>query len=203
MRASVLNCAILTLLRRSGPIVVIVGAFAVLPFLVHKFFQPKLPVAMLDLHEIPRPLTEIEFQDEEGKKYTLGQFQGNFVLVNIWATWCPPCKDEMPSLNSLASHFSAKDLKIIPISVDVSGVLTVRRFYTEFGLDKLSIYVDPSTNVMRAFSVVGIPSTVLINRDGLEIGRRVGPAQWDSPEIIEGLARIIGSNVNVPEHPRR
>lgn len=201
MRAPDLNCAILTLLRRSGPIVIIVGAFAVLPFLVQKIFQPELPVAMLDLHEVPRPLAEIEFQDETGNKYTLGQFHGNFILVNVWATWCPPCKEEMPSLNSLASHFSAKDLKIIPISVDVSGVPTVRHFYTKYRLDKLSIYVDPSTNVMHALSVVGIPTTVLINRDGLEIGRRVGPAQWDSPEIIEGLAKIIGSAVKV-KHTR-
>jgi thiol-disulfide isomerase/thioredoxin len=195
--------AILALFRRSGPIVVIVGAFVVLPFLVHKFFQPKLPVAMFDLDEVPRPLAEIEFQDETGTKYTLGQFHGNFALVNIWATWCPPCKEEMPSLNSLASHFSAKDLKIIPISVDVSGVPTARHFYTEFGLDKLSIYVDPSSNVMHAFSVVGIPTTLLINRDGLEIGRRIGPAQWDSPEIIEGLTRIIGSDANVTKNPGR
>src|SRR5450631_4421965 len=176
MTASVMNCAILTLLRRSGPIIVIVGAFAVLPFLAHKFFQPKLPVAMLDLHEVPRQLAEIEIQDETGKQYTLGQLQGNFVLVNIWATWCRPCKEEMPSLNTLASRFSTKDLKIIPVSVDVSGALTVRHFYTEFGLDKLSIYVDPSSNVMHALSVLGIPTTVLINREGLEIGRRVGPA---------------------------
>ena len=76
---------------------------------------------MFDLYEVPRPLAEIEFQDETGKKYTLGQFHGNFALVNIWATWCPPCKEEMPSLNSLASHFSAKDLKIIPISVERFG----------------------------------------------------------------------------------
>jgi len=179
-----------------------VGAFAVLPFLAHKFFQPKLPVAMLDLHEVPRQLAEIEIQDETGKQYTLGQFHGNFVLVNIWATWCPPCKEEMPSLNTLASRFSTKDLKIIPVSVDVSGDLTVRHFYTEFGLDKLSIYVDPSSNVMHALSVLGIPTTVLINREGLEIGRRVGPAQWDSPEISEGLARIIGSDINVTKHPR-
>jgi thiol-disulfide isomerase/thioredoxin len=194
MRAPILNSAIVTLLRRSGPIIVIVGAFIALPFLVHKFSPSKLPVAMLDLHDVPRPLAEFEFQDEAGQKYTLGQFHGTFVLVNIWATWCPPCKEEMPSLNSLASRFSAKDLKIIPISVDVSGVLTVRHFYTEYGLDKLSIYIDPSTNVMHALAVVGIPTTVLINRDGLEIGRRVGPAQWDSPAIIEGLARIVGSD---------
>ena len=84
-------------------------------------------------------------------------FKEILFYINIWATWCPPCKDEMPSLNSLASHFSAKDLKIIPISVDVSEVLTVRHFYTEFGLDKLSIYVDPSTSVMHAFSVVVFP----------------------------------------------
>jgi len=197
-----MNCAIFTLLRRAGPIVVIVGAFAALPFLVHKFSQPKLPVAMLDLREVPQHLAEVEFQDGIGKKYTLGQFQGNFVLVNIWATWCPPCKEEMPSFNALASRFSTKDLKILPISVDVSGAPTVRHFYTEFRLDKLSIYVDPSANVMHALSVVGVPTTVLINREGLEIGRRVGPAQWDSPEIVEGLARIIGSDVNVTKHPR-
>jgi thiol-disulfide isomerase/thioredoxin len=189
-----LNNAIPTLLRRSTPIIVIVGAFVVIPLIVHKFFPPNLPVAMLNLHEDPRPLAKFEFQDEAGQKYTLDKFRGTFVLVNIWATWCPPCKEEMPSLNSLASHFSTKRLTIIPISVDVSGAIPARRFFTELGLNSLSLYVDPSANVMHALAVVGIPTTVLINRDGLEIARRVGPAQWDSPAMIESLAGIIGSD---------
>ena len=188
-----MNSAIPPWLRRFAPIIVIVGAFVVVPLIVHNFFPPNLPVAMLDLHEAPRPLAKFEFQDETGQDHTLDQFRGSFVLVNIWATWCPPCKEEMPSLNSLASRFSTKHLKIVPISVDVSGALSVRQFFTKFGLNKLSIYVDPSTNAMHALGVVGLPTTVLINRDGLEIGRRVGPAQWDSPAIIERLAEIIGS----------
>ena len=97
----------------------------------------------------------------------------------------------MPSLNALAGHFPAKDLLIVPVSIDTSGAVRVRGYYKEFGLDQLPVYLDPSSDAMHALGVIGIPTTLLINREGQEIARQVGPLQWDSQAIIDGMAKII------------
>ena len=139
------------------------------------------------------PVAVVEFQDSTGADLTLDRFRGSFVMLNLWATWCPPCTEEMPSLNRLASRFSAEDLAIVPISIDVSGVRGARQFYKTMGLDKLPIYAASPTNAMAALGVKAIPTTLLINRDGQEIGRLVGPANWDSPLLGEQLLKVIGN----------
>ena len=98
----------------------------------------------------------------------------------------------MPALSHLALLLANKNIKIVPISIDVSGVLSVRPFYERLGLNNLSIYVDPSKNVMDALGITGIPTTVLVGRDGREIGRMVGPAQWDAPESVKRITEIAG-----------
>src|SRR5215510_10337674 len=180
-------------MRRSLiPILIIVCAFIAFPPLVHELFPPKLPAAELIVHDSPRRLTDFTFSDGSGRNLTLDHFRSTYILVNVWATWCTPCKEEMPALNRLALLFANKNIKIVPISIDVSGVLSVRSFYDRLGLNNLSIYVDPSKNVMDALGITGIPTTVLVGRDGREIGRMVGPAQWDMPESVKRITEIAG-----------
>lgn len=112
--------------------------------------------------------------------------------MNVWATWCAPCKEEMASLDHLVLLLANKNITIVPISIDVSGALSVQSFYERLGLKNLSIYVDPAKNVMDALAITGIPTTLLIGRDGREIGRMMGPAQWDAPESIKRIAEIAG-----------
>jgi thiol-disulfide isomerase/thioredoxin len=177
-------------LRRFAPLILVLAGFVLFPLLAHIYFRDELPATMPALHEPARPLGNIEFQDADGQNVTLDRFRGKLILLNIWATWCVPCKTEMPSLNALASHVSAKDVAIVPVSIDVSGVAQVRRFYKEFALDSLPVFVDPASKTMHSMGVVGIPTTLLIDRAGLEIARRIGPAQWDSPQIVEGIAKL-------------
>jgi thiol-disulfide isomerase/thioredoxin len=177
--------------RSLTAIIMIVCGFIVIPPLIHKLFPPGLPIAALHVHETPRRLAEFKFYDDTGRNLTLDHFRHTFILLNVWATWCPPCKEEITSLNHLASLFATKDLRIIPISVDVSGASEVRYFYKKMGLKRLPIYIDPSQNAMHALAVSGIPTTLLINRDGLEIGRLVGAAQWDAPAIVKRIAKIV------------
>jgi thiol-disulfide isomerase/thioredoxin len=151
-----------------------------------------LPVAQFVVHKLPRQLTDFTFSDGSGRSLTLKDFRGTFILVNIWAAWCPPCKEEMASLNHVALLLANKDLKIVPISIDVSGTLAVRSFYERLGLKNLSIYIDPSTKVMNALAIIGVPTTLLIGRDGREIGRMVGPAQWDAPAGVKHILEIAG-----------
>ena len=178
-------------MRRSLiPILIIVCAFVAFPLALRELFPLKLPAAELIVHSSPRGLIDFTFSDGSGRNLTLDHFRGSLVLVNVWATWCPPCKDEMASLNHLALLFANKNIKIVPISIDVSGALTVRSFYQRLDLNNLSIYVDPSKNVMDALRITGIPTTILIGRDGREIGRMLGPAKWDAPESVK---RITGA----------
>ena len=180
-------------MRRSLiPILIIICGFVAIPPLLHTLFPPKLPAALLLVHSSPRRLADFTFSDGSGRSLTLNHFRGTLVLVNVWATWCPPCKEEMASLNHLAFLFAGKSLKIVPISIDVSGATAVRSFYERLGLHKLPIYVDPSKRVMDALAIRNIPTTLLIDRLGSEIGRMVGPAQWDAPESVKRISEIAG-----------
>ena len=179
-------------MRRSlVPVVLIACGFVVLP-LLHRLFPPERPVPQLIVYNPPRPLADFSFSDGSAQSLTLNRFRGHFLLVNVWATWCSPCKDEMASLNHLALLFTGTDLEVIPISIDVTGASQVRSFYERFALNRLPIYVDPSKNVMDALSIVGIPTTLLIDRSGREIGRVTGAAQWDAAESVKRISEIIG-----------
>jgi thiol-disulfide isomerase/thioredoxin len=183
----------LVAMRRSlVPILIIVGAFVVLPLALRELFPVKLPVVDLVARSSPRELTDFTFSDGSGRNLTLDRFRDNFVLVNVWATWCTPCKDEMASLNHLALLLANKNIKIVPISIDVSGLIAVRSFFERLRLNNLSIYVDPSKNVMDALGITGIPTSILIDRNGREIGRMVGPAQWDAPESVKRIIETPG-----------
>ena len=180
-------------IRRSiVPILIVVCAFVALPLALREFFPLKLPTAELAVHSSPRGLPGFTFSDGSGHNLTLDHFRGTFALVNIWATWCSPCKNEMASLDHLALVIAGKNIKIVPISVDVSGTLAVRSFFERIGLKNLSIYVDPTKNVMDALNIRGIPTTILIDRNGREIGRMIGPAQWDAPESVKRIIEIAG-----------
>jgi thiol-disulfide isomerase/thioredoxin len=178
------------MLRRTAPLLILAAGIVVVPFVVQKFSVGELRTAMPDLRAAPRALAPVEFQDASGNKITADRFRGQVVLLNFWATWCAPCKAEMPSLNALASHFP-KGLAVVPVSVD-AGIGPIRRYYSDLKLDRLPIYSDPLTDAMRALGVIGIPTTLLLDREGREIARLIGPAQWDSPAMIEGFSRLIG-----------
>lgn len=136
------------------------------------------------VHEAPRPLPELAFEDGEGRKRALSQFRGKVVLLNVWATWCAPCREEMPSLDRLQQKLGGPDFEVVALSIDSAGAGHVKRFYEEFGLDTLAIYIDPTTRAMSTLGAVGVPKTLLIDRKGREIGRRTGAAQWDDAQAV-------------------
>jgi len=147
----------------------------------------------LSVFDQPRDLPEIRFADSEGHDLTLGDFRGQVVLLNIWATWCVPCRKEMPALDRLQAKLGGKDFLVIPLSIDREGVAPVKRFYQELGLEKLGIYVDPSGKGSRALAIPGVPTTLLIDRRGHEIARKMGPAEWDGQETLSLVEQTIHS----------
>jgi thiol-disulfide isomerase/thioredoxin len=157
------------------------------------------PPPKFAIHAEPKPLPEIGFVDGAGRKRSLADFRGRTVLLNIWATWCVPCRKEMPSLDRLQGELGAAEFEVVALSIDRGGVAAVRPFYAEIGIERLGIYVDPSGRAAQKLGVVGIPTTLLIGRDGREIGRFVGPAEWDAAVMVaflEGRLKRAGAAGN-------
>jgi len=151
------------------------------------------------MYSAPKPVTAIQFEDAEGRPRKLTDFRGKIVLLNIWATWCVPCRKEMPALDRLQATIGDGEFKIVPLSIDRGGMDVVRKFYAEVGLQKLGMYRDTSGSAARELGAVGIPTTLLIDRDGQEIGRLIGPAEWDSSEMVEFIRCVIsGGDTALP-----
>ena len=129
--------------------------------------------------------------DGDGRNLTLADFEGRVVLLNIWATWCPPCREEMPTLDALQARLGGSDFHVLPLSIDRAGLEPVRRFYRETDIRNLDLYIAEDTRAMLALAVVGLPTTILIDRMGRELGRLAGPAEWNSPEAVAQISALI------------
>ena len=128
-------------------------------------------------------LRDVRFTDGEGALVTLEDKRGTVVLINFWATWCPPCVREMPSLERLQTELGGDGFEVLAISED-REVKAIAPFYDHFGLRRLAAYHDPYGRLSRQLKVTGLPTSILIDHRGFEVGRVVGAAEWDSPEAI-------------------
>ena len=129
-----------------------------------------------------KPVPDFGFQDETGAALKIGQWKGRVVLVNLWATWCAPCRKEMPALAQLQADMGSQDFEVVAISVDRKGVEASSAFLKETGAGSLKLYVEPTAEILNQLQALGLPATLLIDRKGNEIGRLLGPADWASPE---------------------
>jgi thiol-disulfide isomerase/thioredoxin len=132
----------------------------------------------------PAALPEIIFQDGEGRERTLAQWRGKVVLLNLWATWCLPCRKEMPALDRLQAALGSDRFEVVALSVDRKGLEASRKFLDDTKVERLAPYVDPSARANTALRAVGLPVTLLIDAQGREIGRLLGPAEWDGEDAM-------------------
>ena len=137
------------------------------------------------------PAPEARFRAVDGTSRTLADFRGRVVLLNIWATWCGPCRSEMASLDRLQALHGADGLEVLAVSVDRDGLNKVRRFYQNTGIRNLKVYVDSDRGTAAAFGARAIPMTVLIDREGNMVGSLVGAAEWDSSAARELIRRYL------------
>ena len=151
------------------------------------YYASSSPAKGTKAKEVP----DLQFQDGTGRTYSLADFRGRVVLLNIWATWCAPCREEMPALDRLQAKLGGADFEVVALSIDRQGTEVVRKFFADVGVKSLRIYIDPSAQSMSRLGAVGVPMTLLIDRDGREIGRRAGPAKWDTAQSIEDLRRLM------------
>lgn len=143
------------------------------------------------LHKQPKTLPDVQFQDHEGQQLTLADFGGKVILLNIWATWCAPCRHEMPTLDRLQGKLGGQDFEVLALSIDKAGPEVVRKFFDEIKIEHLSLYIDESGKSAPALKAFGLPVTLLLDREGREIGRLIGPAVWDTPEMVELFENVI------------
>ncbi len=132
--------------------------------------------------EPPQPAPDVAFLDEKGRKLQLSGLKGQVVLVNFWATWCVPCVTEMAALDHLQSSLKSDGLTVLALSQDRTGFAVVQPFYEKLGLRALAMRFDSRGEAARAFGIRELPVTILIDRQGRELGRLSGPAAWDSDE---------------------
>jgi thiol-disulfide isomerase/thioredoxin len=140
----------------------------------------------------PKPLPALEFTDVEDKKLTFADFQGKVLLVNLWATWCPPCIAEMPSLDRLQAATDKDKFLVLPLSLDGPSRPKVVPFYKDKKLAHLGIYFDKARKAMAALDVSLLPTSILVDAQGREIGRMEGEAHWDKPEAIALIKAAVG-----------
>jgi len=148
------------------------------------------------LHE-PRMLSDFGFKDGDARPTQMSNYRGKVILLNLWASWCVPCRKEMPALDRLQARLGGPEFEVIALSVDRDGLSTVKVFYEQIGIRHLPIYMDTSGQAMPDLGVAAIPTTLLIDPLGNEIGRRIGPADWDSPALV----KLINDQRNAGTRP--
>lgn len=141
--------------------------------------------------EAREPLPDIEFLDMQDKPARLSEFRGRVVVLNLWATWCAPCREEMPSLDRLQQAFTEEPVTVLALSVDRAGPDRVQQFLEEIGVRHLAVYRDPKMRATRALRIPGLPATLLVDREGREVGRHLGIAEWDSDEVQAAIRGLL------------
>ena len=140
----------------------------------------------------PDAIADVAFVDGTGKDRRLSDWKGRVVLLNLWATWCVPCRKEMPALERLQIGLGSDAFEVVALAVDRTGAAGAKKFLADTKVERLGLYVDGTAKASSALKVIGLPTTILIGRDGLEIGRLVGPAEWDSEDAKRLLASVAG-----------
>lgn len=138
-----------------------------------------------------KPFPAFKFSNASGHPLTLADFHGKFVLLNVWATWCVPCRKEMPTLDRLQAKLGGPHFEVVPVSIDTGGLKAVRKFYAKVKIKHLGIFLDPSGSAMQALALEGVPTSFLIDPKGRQIGRETGAVTWDSPSVVRFLTRQI------------
>jgi thiol-disulfide isomerase/thioredoxin len=142
----------------------------------------------------PVDVSQVVFTDPEGGEHMLADWQGKYVLVNFWATWCAPCRKEMPMLDALQAEFGGETFEVVTIATGRNAVPAIKRFFEEIGVSHLPILLDPKQELAREMAVLGLPITIILNPGGQEIARLRGDAEWDGESAKAIITALISGS---------
>jgi thiol-disulfide isomerase/thioredoxin len=153
-------------------------------------------VAALAVASTPRPAPEVTFLDPAGKPVTLADFKGKTVLVNLWATWCAPCRHEMPALDKLQAEAGGPDFEVVAVNIDTRNLERPKAWLEENGVTRLAYYADPQAKILQTLQrtghVVGLPTTILVDAAGCELGTLKGAADWGGADALRLIRASLG-----------
>ena len=147
-----------------------------------------VPLNNIVINEIPKPISSLIFEDFSGNEINLNQYNGKLVIINFWATWCAPCKKEMPSLDKLYQAENFKNLQVFAVNMEQPNPLKTKKFFTDLNIKKLEIFFDNNLNFVKEFKLRGVPTTVLINKKGEEFARIVGEVNFLDKKFLKWLS---------------
>jgi thiol-disulfide isomerase/thioredoxin len=151
----------------------------------------KGPMAGVIIHAARKDIAPFRFADATGQEIDLSNWKGRVVVLNLWATWCTPCKKEMPDLAKLQEALGGPDFEVVALSVDRKGLEASQAFLKEIGVTNLAAYSEPEAKSLAALQALGLPATILIDRRGKEAARLLGPADWASLEAQEMVKALL------------
>ena len=135
----------------------------------------------------PKSYEDVTFLDINQKNVNLDDFKGKLIILNFWATWCAPCKEEMPSLDNLQSNTKLNNLKIFPINIGQEDLSKSESFFKQLNIKNLDIYIDPPITLAKKFSLRGVPTTIFFNKEGKEFARIIGSINFSDKEFVNWL----------------
>ena len=148
-----------------------------------------VPLNNMAINETPKPISSLIFEDFSGNEINLKDYQGKLVIINFWATWCSPCKKEMPSLDVLYQDNNFKNLEILAINMEQPNKIKTEKFFADLNIKNLKIFFDSNLNFVKELKLRGVPTTVLINKKGEEFARIIGEVNFQDKKFIQWLLK--------------
>ncbi len=157
-------------------------------FLISNTFANETPnIKNLIINKELKEYTNLTILDDQNNQLNLSDYKGNILLLNFWATWCAPCKEEMPSLDLLKSNKDLNNLKIFPVNVGQDNVKKAKKFFDDMNIKNLNLYFDENINLTKKFALRGIPTSILLDKNGKEFARVIGSLDFNDENFIEWL----------------
>ena len=147
-----------------------------------------VPLNNIAINEIPTPISPLIFEDFSGNKINLEDYHGKFIIINFWATWCAPCKKEMPSLDALYQDNNFKNLQVFAVNMEQPNESKTKKFFNDLNIQKLEIFFDQNLSFVKEFKLRGVPTTVLINKKGEEFARVIGSIDFQDQKFLKWIS---------------
>ena len=159
-------------------------------FLIPNVVAEELPgIKNIVIHKIPKTYDNVIFLDKNDQKININEYKGNLLILNFWAVWCEPCKEEMPSLDKLQANPELDNIKIFAINIGKETLDKVNKFFIDLNIKNFEPFFDPPTTLAKMFSLRGVPTTILINKEGQEFARLMGSIDFEDKNFINWIKK--------------